>query len=230
MKGIMEESLLAWTLNGQRQTPFLCSEGDAEALLLGHMVASGLVEEPEKVQSVSFDNGLWQVQAALSSQAQLSALTRLDALPPLKSPLTLPASDIIACCEQVMSLDHAAGLHAILQQVMSLDHAAGLHAILLSDGEKTSLGRDIGRHNAVEKAVGNALQNGLALNRAVLASSGRLSLEMLAKAAFARVPILVTKKQVGSLCVNYAERLGMTVCRLEEKLSPLSHPERVQGE
>ena len=214
MKGIMEESLLAWTLNGQRQTPFLCSDGDAEALLLGHMVASGLVEEPEKVQSVSFENGWWQVQAALSSQAQLSALTRLDALPPLKSPLTLPASDIIACCEQVMSLDHA----------------AGLHAILLSDGEKTSLGRDIGRHNAVEKAVGNALQNGLALDRAVLASSGRLSLEMLAKAAFARVPILVTKKQVGSLCVNYAERLGMTVCRLEENLSPLSHPERVQGE
>ena len=214
MKGIMEESLLAWTLNGQRQTPFLCSEGDAEALLLGHMVASGLVEEPEKVQSVSFENGLWQVQAALSSQAQLPALARLDALPPLNSPLTLPASQIIACCEQVMALDHA----------------SGLHAILLSDGEKTALGRDIGRHNAVEKAVGHAVQDGLALDHAVLASSGRLSLEMLAKAAFARIPILVTRKQVGSLCVSYADQMRITVCRLDERLHPFCSPERIISE
>lgn len=214
MRGIMEEHLLYWTLNGTPQAPFLCSEGEEKALLLGHLVASGLVDEADKVQTIRFDHGMWTVLARLKEDAGMPALVRLNGLKPLETALTLPASAVIACCEQVMSLDHA----------------AGLHAILLSDGEKTSLGRDIGRHNAVEKAVGNALQNGLALNRAVLASSGRLSLEMLAKAAFARVPILVTKKQVGSLCVNYAERLGMTVCRLEEKLSPLSHPERVQGE
>jgi len=208
MNGIMEEYLLHWALNGTQQPPFLCSEGDAEALLLGHMVASGLVDTPEKVQSVRFENGLWTVRAELNQS--LSTLARLDILPPLKSPLTLPASQIIACCEQVMALDHA----------------SGLHAILLSDGEKTALGRDIGRHNAVEKAVGHAVQNGLALDRAVLASSGRLSLEMLAKAAFAHVPILVTKKQVGSLCVSYAERLNITVCRLGEQLLSLSHAER----
>lgn len=211
MNGIMEEYLLHWALNGTRQTPFLCSEGEAEALLLGHMVASGLVDTPEKVQSVCFENGLWNVQAELSRYASLPTLARLDELPPLENPLPFSSSAIIDCCERVMALDHA----------------SGLHAILLSDGEKTALGRDIGRHNAVEKAAGNAVQNGLALGRAVLASSGRLSLEMLAKAAFARVPILVTKKQVGSLCVSNAERLNITVCRLGEQLLPLSHAERV---
>ena len=214
MRGIMREYLLRWTLNGMPQAPFLCSEGEGEALLLGHLVASGMVDEAGDIQSIWYDNGLWTVQALLKEGAAIPALMRLDGLKPLESALSLPASEIIACCEQVMGLDHA----------------AGLHAILLSDGEKTSLGRDIGRHNAVEKAVGNALQNGLALNRAVLASSGRLSLEMLAKAAFSHIPILVTKKQVGSLCVTYAEQLGMTICRLEDQLTPLSHPERVNGE
>ena len=214
MRGIMREYLLHWTLNGTPQAPFLCSEGEEKALLLGHLVASGLVDEADKVQSIRLDHGLWTVQAPLKEDAGMPALVRLDELPPLESALTLPASAIVSCCEQVMALDHA----------------AGLHAILLSDGERTALGRDIGRHNALEKAVGYAVQNGLALGRAVLASSGRLSLEMLAKVAISRIPVLVTRKQVGSLCVNYAERLGMTVCRLEEALLPLSHPERVQSE
>ena len=211
MRGIMREYLLRWTLNGMPQAPFLCSEGEGEALLLGHLVASGMVDEAGDIQSIWYDNGLWTVQALLKEGAAIPALMRLDGLKPLESALSLPASEIIACCEQVMGLDHA----------------AGLHAILLSDGEKTSLGRDIGRHNAVEKAVGKAVQNGLTFNRAVLASSGRLSLEMLAKAAFSRIPILVTKKQVGSLCVAYAGRLNMTVCRLDETLHPLSSPNRV---
>ena len=211
MRGIMREYLLRWTLNGMPQAPFLCSEGEGEALLLGHLVASGMVDEAGDIQSIWYDNGLWTVQALLKEGAAIPALMRLDGLKPLESALSLPASEIIACCEQVMGLDHA----------------AGLHAILLSDGEKTSLGRDIGRHNAVEKAVGKAVQNGLTFNRAVLASSGRLSLEMLAKAAFSGIPILVTKKQVGSLCITYAGRLNMTVCRLDETLHPLSSPNRV---
>ena len=213
MNGIMEESLLPWTLNGTLQAPFLCTAGDTEALLLGHMVASGLVEGPDKVLKVTCDGGIWQVRAQLSGLASLPTVQRLDALLPLEGGLALPSVAIETCC----------------RQVMALDHGAGLHAVLLSDGEKTALGRDIGRHNAVEKAVGNALRSGLALNRAVLASSGRLSLEMLAKAAFSRIPILVTKKQVGSLCVAYAGRLNMTVCRLDETLHPLSCPNRVNG-
>ena len=140
MRGIMREYLLRWTLNGMPQAPFLCSEGEGEALLLGHLVASGMVDEAGDIQSIWYDNGLWTVQALLKEGAAIPALMRLDGLKPLESALSLPASEIIACCEQVMGLDHA----------------AGLHAILLSDGEKTSLGRDIGRHNAVEKAVGKS--------------------------------------------------------------------------
>ena len=211
MKGIMQEFLLPWTLNGVPQAPFLCSEGDSESLLLGHMIASGLVDDPGKVFSVRFDGSTGEVQAELCARSSWPTVRHLDALPPLEGGFALPAAEIIDCCERVMALDHG----------------AGLHSVLLSDGKHTALGRDVGRHNAVEKAVGGAVRAGLNLERAVLASSGRLSLEMLAKAAFARIPILVTKKQAGSLCVSYAQRLNMTVCRLEAALEPFSHPERV---
>ena len=104
-------------------------------------------------------------------------------------------------------------LNTLCDQVMALDNSAGLHSILLSDGEKTVVGRDVGRHNALDKAVGKAVQCGLQLANAVLCGSGRLSLEMLTKAALAGIPVLSTRKQVGSLCVEYAERLNIAVCR-----------------
>ena len=212
MKGVMQESLLPWMLNGTMQAPFLCSGDEAESLLLGHLVASGWVDDAEDVQSIRIENGLWQVQARLCAWASKPLVQHLDVLQPLETGFALPASEIIRCCEQVMELDHG----------------TGLHAVLLCDGEKTALGRDIGRHNALEKAVGSAIRTGLRPERTILAASGRLSLEMLARAAFARVPVLVTKKQVGSLCATYAQRLNIAVCRLGAALEPLTHSERVE--
>ena len=99
MRGIMREYLLRWTLNGMPQAPFLCSEGEGEALLLGHLVASGMVDEAGDIQSIWYDNGLWTVQALLKEGAAIPALMRLDGLKPLESALSLPASEIIACCD-----------------------------------------------------------------------------------------------------------------------------------
>ena len=212
MRGIMQEALLSWALNDAPQAPILCSAGEEEAMLLGHMVASGLVDGAGRVKSVRREGDGWQVQAELCAQASLPALRRLEAMKPLDVSFVAPSTAIVRCCERVMTTDRG----------------AGLHTVLLSDGERTAFGRDIGRHNALEKAVGVALRESIDLRHAILATSSRLSLEMLAKAAFAGIPILVTQKQVGSLCVLHAQRLNIAVCRLEAALRPLSRPERVK--
>ncbi len=214
MSGIMREALLSWALNDTPQAPLLCSAGEEEALLLGHMVASGLVDDADKVRSIRREGDGWQVRAELCAQASLPALRRLEALKPLDGGFVAPSAAIVRRCEQAMAAERG----------------AGLHTVLLGIGERTALGRDIGRHNALEKAVGSALRESLDLGHAILAASSRLSLEMLAKAAFAGIPILVTQKQVGSLCVLHAQRLNIAVCRLEAALRPLSCPERVRDE
>lgn len=194
MDGIMLESLLEWTLNGVPQRPVLCSGQDGEALLAGRLITSGAAEGVPKVRQTA--DG-FSVTADLTG-AEGDSLRRLETMWPNPSIRTATWEELRRLCGQVMGLDHS----------------AGLHAILLSDGEKTVIGRDVGRHNALDKAVGFALREGLRLEQAVLCSSGRLSLEMFAKAAFARIPILATRKQVGSLCVQYAEKLDTAVCRL----------------
>ncbi|MBQ8092935.1 MAG: formate dehydrogenase accessory sulfurtransferase FdhD [Clostridia bacterium] len=213
MNGLMEETFLYWTLNGETQAPFLCSSGDEKQLLTGHMLASGLTEKPDEIILSQGTDGIWHVSSSKCSRAG-TLPERLDKLPPLLTDLSVPLKDV----------------EALQGRVMELDHGSGLHAILLWDGEKQVIGRDIGRHNAVEKAVGKALAAGMRLDRTVLCCSGRLSLEMLAKAAFSGIPVAATRKQVGTLCAAYADKLHMAVCHLGSSVETFGAAWRVTTE
>ena len=191
MKGIMQEALLLWQLNSRTQPAMLYNGQDDEALLRGHMITAGLAAPGDHLMVVRQEN-VWRI-----SKPENAVPVSLEELRALDSKHCIRMADLNALCDQVMGLDNS----------------AGLHSILLSDGDKTVVGRDIGRHNALDKAIGKAVQCGLQLENAVLCSSGRLSLEMFSKAAYAGIPILSTRKQIGSLCIEYAERMNIAVCR-----------------
>ncbi|HEV7134849.1 MAG TPA: formate dehydrogenase accessory sulfurtransferase FdhD [Gaiellaceae bacterium] len=89
-------------------------------------------------------------------------------------------------------------------------HATGLFA---EDGELLCVREDVGRHNALDKVVGWAFGAGkLPLSRCVLCVSGRLSFELVQKAAVAGCPVLVAVGAPSSLAVELAADRGVTLC------------------
>jgi FdhD protein len=124
---------------------------------------------------------------------------RADALPPGPR---VPGSILLSLPVRMRDAQHV------------FEHTGGLHASALFTpaGELVALHEDVGRHNALDKVVGGeALGGRLPLHERVLLVSGRVSFEIVQKAAMAGLPLLCAVSAPSDLAVTTAQRLGLTL-------------------
>lgn len=115
------------------------------------------------------------------------------------------------------------------------EKTGGLHAAGLFNekGELLIVREDIGRHNAVDKVIGHALLSDMIpLDNHILMVSGRASFEIIQKALFARIPIVVAVSAASTLAVDLAEEGNITLIGFmrENRMVVYSHPERIYAE
>lgn len=114
------------------------------------------------------------------------------------------------------------------------DRTGGLHSsgIFDCEGNFLYLREDVGRHNALDKAIGHAALNGeFPLDNHVLVVSGRVSFEIIQKALAARIPIIAAVSAPSSLAISVARECGITLVGFlrSPTMNVYSHPQRISG-
>jgi FdhD protein len=139
---------------------------------------------------------------------------------PADDPCTVSATTLIAMPTQLRSA----------QKVFK--STGGLHgaALLRSAGQLLTVREDVGRHNAVDKVIGWALErHALPLTGTVLLVSGRVSFELTQKAVMAGIPVLAAVSAPSSLAVDLANRSGLTLVAFlrSESMNVYTCPDRI---
>lgn len=142
-----------------------------------------------------------------------------DTLMPVKKETRIKLSDIHHYYEKV------ATKQCLFKQTGGC-HAAG---IFNQSGGLICVFEDIGRHNAVDKAIGFLLEKGQLTEAYTMTVSGRVSFEIIQKCTMANIPILLAISAPSSLAVSYAEKANVTLaafCR-HDRATIYSHPQRI---
>jgi FdhD protein len=108
----------------------------------------------------------------------------------------------------------------------------GIHVVgLIGPQDEVHIAEDIGRHNALDRAIGFALRNSIVLSRSFVVSSGRISSEMVRKCLVANIPVIVSRGATTSLSIDIARKTGLTVIGFVRagRMNIYSCPERIEG-
>jgi FdhD protein len=212
------EEPLEMRVGGEPVAVTMRTPGHDEELALGFLLAEGLaplraVVPPDlaantiDVEAPGVDLGRIRRNFYTSSSCGVCGKGALEAVavqaPRVESELRLPATLVAELPERLRAAQRA------------FEATGGLHATGLFswEGELLCLREDVGRHNAFDKVIGRAFLDGrLPLARSVVCVSGRLSFELVQKAAVAGAPILIAVGAPSSLAVELAADRGITLC------------------
>lgn len=229
------EEPLEIRIGGEPVAVTMRTPGHDEELALGFCVTEGLAPESARapddlaanaveVVATGFDPERLRRHFYTSSSCGVCGKGAIEAVqvtaPPVESTLEV-------------SFDAVAALPARLREAQrAFAVTGGLHATGLFDsrGELLCVREDVGRHNAMDKVVGWAFSEGLLpLSQHVLCVSGRLSFELVQKAAVAGCPVLVAVGAPSSLAVELAEDRRVTLCgwARESRVTVYTEPWRI---
>jgi FdhD protein len=191
---IIKETSLIININGRRYTRVISFLGKQEKeFVVGHLFSQGVINQADDIKSLTIVNHTANVTLK-------GKIVKQPVKDKIQTTLKVTKEDIFNCVNAILKSKIFAETEAV--------HSAGL---FLHGKESVAIAEDIGRHHALDKVVGTALLQGVPLNETVIASTGRMTSEMVGKICRAGIPIAATKAAVTDRGVDLAREHGVTL-------------------
>jgi FdhD protein len=234
---VAEEKPLQLFLDGAFYASILCSPSNLEQLAIGHLASEGIMRSLSEIDKVNVRDTVCRVKfipgvsikrrlglsrqfgrVILSACGVKGSYTVSRKLPKIKLNLKVRANTILDCVKELNSAPvfrKTGGVHAA--------------AIFEGNGTRIAFAEDIGRHNAVDKAVGIAMMSGTDLGNSFIVSTGRLTGDMVMKAATVKLPIVASVAAAIDSGIFVAKRANLTLVGFVRgmRMNVYTHLERI---
>jgi FdhD protein len=227
------EEVPVWLeLNGAPAVTWMCSPDQLDDLVVGWLFGEGYIDRPSdilRMRPCATELGFW-VEIAPERYQTVEQTERRRVLASGCGSVTTILGSLSSVPRRQGAppeIDLAktrALFKALFQRGERYAETGGVHAAALTDG--TSLlyhAEDIGRHNAVDKVLGAAIQGGTNPDGLILLVTGRISGELAYKAARARIGVVATPSVPSTIAVDIARAAGMLLIGRAVSGSPQHH-------
>ena len=211
---VVREQPLAVFVNGQKFITLLASPTKLDCLVVGYLWLEKVIASVDEIRRLRVSDVDGRAEVELAREVELpkeriltsgcgGGITfRIDprVFPRIESPLRVAPARLFERMKDVY-------LGAV-----SYRSSRGIHGAALADPDRLLfMAEDVGRHNAVDKVVGEALLKAVSTKDRILLNTGRISSEMLLKGARMGVPLVVSRTSPTEMAIRLAEQLGITV-------------------
>ncbi|NLL21648.1 MAG: formate dehydrogenase accessory sulfurtransferase FdhD [Firmicutes bacterium] len=235
---VVLETPLTIFLNDHEFITLLCSPDNLDCLAVGFLRSEGLIERAADIEKIDVDvekgfvylktaakddliNKLYGKRMITSGCGKGSLFfNALDSLQSkrIESPLQVKAEEILKL------------VGAVQDKALLFKSTGGVHSAALAERDQILFySEDIGRHNAVDKIVGECILKDISLEDKILLTSGRISSEIVIKGAKLGLPLIVSRSAPTSLAVELARETGITLVGFArgKRLNIYSHSVRI---
>ena len=213
---VVIEKELPIFINGEHLVTASITPAMAREFVIGYLFGQGFIENIEELESINIEDNAARVKvkdARKISQRIIKTDYRIVSgggkavffngmsLPRIRTRMKIGKKEIFQAMNTVLG---KAGIYRETEGV----HATGLFT---SEATPICLAEDIGRHNTLDKVIGYALINKIDCSHTFLASTGRMTSEMVTKICRAGIPVVATKTAVTKTGLEIAQKCGVTI-------------------
>jgi len=239
---VAEETPIHIFLNKTHYGTILCSPDQLEEMAVGHLLSEGILKSTDEIDELLLKKDgkcLVKLKPDIDAEQRISTSQRFARLivSACGSPDYRPLSEVINSLPK-LDMTPTVAANVVSQSVRNLNTIAekfrktgGVHvaALYSTDGKLVALAEDVGRHNAVDKVIGAGATKNMDFSNLFLALSGRLTGDIVLKAARMKIPVIASLAAAISSGLEAAQLTRVTLIGFVrgKRMNIYTYPERI---